>query len=164
MSFPISWLFTSSPSNEYSGLISLGSTGLISLLSEGLSRVSSSTTNWNYRFFSTQPSLWSNSHISTCMRAQSLQSCPALCDPMDHGLPGSSVHGIPQARILEWVAIPFSSDKVWSEWSKVAQLCLTLWDLVDCSPPGYWSGWPLPSPTLVHDYWKNYSFDYMDLC
>ena len=32
------------------------------------------------------------------------QSCPTLCDPMDY-----TVHGIPQARILEWVAIPFSS-------------------------------------------------------
>ena len=36
------------------------------------------------------------------------QSCPALCNPMDSSLPGSSVHGILQARILEWVAIPFS--------------------------------------------------------
>ena len=36
------------------------------------------------------------------------QSCPALCNPMDYSLPGSSVHGILQARILEWVAIPFS--------------------------------------------------------
>ena len=36
------------------------------------------------------------------------QSCPTLCDPMDHSLPGSSVHGIFQARILEWVAISFS--------------------------------------------------------
>ena len=34
--------------------------------------------------------------------------CPTLCDPMDCILPGSSVHGIPQARILEWVAISFS--------------------------------------------------------
>ena len=33
--------------------------------------------------------------------AKSLQSCPALCDPMDCSLPGSSVHGILQARILE---------------------------------------------------------------
>ena len=40
--------------------------------------------------------------------AQSLQLCPTLCDPMDFSLPGSSVHGILQARILEWVAIPFS--------------------------------------------------------
>ena len=36
------------------------------------------------------------------------QSCPTLCDPIDCSLPGSSVHGISQAGILEWVAIPFS--------------------------------------------------------
>ena len=36
------------------------------------------------------------------------QSCPTLCDPMDCNPPGSSVHGILQARILEWVAISFS--------------------------------------------------------
>ena len=34
------------------------------------------------------------------------QLCPTLCDPMDCSLPGSSFHGIFQARILEWVAIP----------------------------------------------------------
>ena len=44
---------------------------------------------------------------SSFLCAQSLQSCPTLCDPMDHGPPGSSVHGILQARTLEWVAIPF---------------------------------------------------------
>ena len=36
------------------------------------------------------------------------QSCLTLCDPMDCSPPGSSVYGIPQARILEWVAISFS--------------------------------------------------------
>ena len=36
------------------------------------------------------------------------QSCPTLCDPMDCSLPGSSVHGIFQARVLEWVVISFS--------------------------------------------------------
>ena len=40
--------------------------------------------------------------------AKSLQSCPTLSDPMDCSLPGSSVHGIFQARVLEWVAIAFS--------------------------------------------------------
>ena len=35
------------------------------------------------------------------------QSCPTLCDPMDRSLPGSSIHGIFQARVLEWVAIAF---------------------------------------------------------
>ena len=42
------------------------------------------------------------------MHAKSLHSCPTLCKPMDYILPGSSVHGIPQARILKWVAIFFS--------------------------------------------------------
>ena len=36
------------------------------------------------------------------------QSCLTLCDPMDYSLPGSSLHGILQARVLEWVAISFS--------------------------------------------------------
>ena len=36
------------------------------------------------------------------------QSCPTLCDPIDRSLPGSSVHGIYQVRVLEWVAISFS--------------------------------------------------------
>ena len=36
------------------------------------------------------------------------QSCPTLCDPMDCSLPGSSVRGILQARVLEWIAISFS--------------------------------------------------------
>ena len=40
--------------------------------------------------------------------AKSLQSCPTLCDPMDYSPPGSSVHGIFQARVLKWVAIAFS--------------------------------------------------------
>ena len=38
------------------------------------------------------------------------QSCQTLCNPMDSSLPGSSVHGIAQARILEWIAIPFSKE------------------------------------------------------
>ena len=37
-------------------------------------------------------------------------SCPILCDPMDGTLPGSSVRGISQERMLEWIAIPFSRD------------------------------------------------------
>ena len=37
-----------------------------------------------------------------------VQSCPTLCDPMECNPPGSSVHGILQSRILEWVAISFS--------------------------------------------------------
>ena len=40
--------------------------------------------------------------------SEGAQSCPTLCDPMDCSLPGSSVHGIFQARVPEWVAISFS--------------------------------------------------------
>ena len=60
-----SFSFSISPPNEYSGLISLGLTGLICFLSKGLSRVFSSTTVQKHQFFSTQPSLWYNSHIHT---------------------------------------------------------------------------------------------------
>ena len=45
-----------------------------------------------------------------CVSAKSLQLCLTLCDPVDCSPPGSSVRGILQARILEWVAISFSKD------------------------------------------------------
>ena len=52
-----------------------------------------------------------------CMKVKSesevAQSCPTLSNPMDCSLPGSSVHGIFQARVLEWVAIAFSE---WPPW------------------------------------------------
>jgi len=44
---------------------------------------------------------------SLCVCAKLLQSCLTLCDPMDCSPTGSSVHGILQARILEWIAMPF---------------------------------------------------------
>ena len=47
--------------------------------------------------------------MHACMHAESLQSCPTLCNPRDSSPPGSSVHRILQARILEWAAISFSS-------------------------------------------------------
>ena len=43
-----------------------------------------------------------------CVCVKLLQSCPALCNPVDYSLLGSSVRGILQARILEWVAMPSS--------------------------------------------------------
>ena len=76
-SFPMSWYFTSDgQSTGASALASvlpmniqawfpIGFTGLISLVFKGLSRVFSSTTIPKHRFFSTQPSLWTNSHICT---------------------------------------------------------------------------------------------------
>ena len=85
------------------------------------------------------------------------QSCPTLCNPMDCNLPGSSVHEILQARILEWIANSFYRGSSWPRdqtWVscmqadalpseligkhkvKVTQLCLTLCDPMNCSPPG----------------------------
>ena len=46
--------------------------------------------------------------MCACVHAKSFQSCLTLCDPKDYSLPGFSVHGILQARILEWVAISTS--------------------------------------------------------
>ena len=82
---------------------------------------------------------------------KSLQSCPTLCDPIDGSLPGSSIPGILQVRILEWIAFPFSRgssqprdqtqvsrisyDKSAAA-AKSLQSCPTLCDPIDGSPPG----------------------------
>ena len=47
-------------------------------------------------------------HFKVCVHAQLFQSSLTLCTPMDHSPAASSVHGILQARILEWVAMPSS--------------------------------------------------------
>ena len=70
---------------------------------------------------------------NTAAAAKSLQSCLILCDPMDGSPPGSSVPGILQARILEWIAVSFSNACMHA---KSLQLCPTLGDPMDSSPPG----------------------------
>ena len=65
--------------------------------------------------------------------AMSLQSCPTPCDPIDGSPPGSSIPGILQARILEWIAISFSNACMHP---KLPQSYPTLWDPMDRSPPG----------------------------
>ena len=52
--------------------------------------------------------------------------CATLCDPMDYSLPGSSVHGSLQARILEWVAISFSRGSSWSR-DQTRVSCIGRW-------------------------------------
>ena len=64
---------------------------------------------------------------------KSLQSCPTLSNPVDCSLPGSSVHGIFQARVLDWGAIAFSAA---AAAAKSLQSCPTLCDPIDGSPPG----------------------------
>ena len=66
---------------------------------------------WSYGAqFSRWQQVWLTSWIKKHYHVpvKSLQSCPTVCDPMDCSLPGSAVHGILQAKILEWVAISFS--------------------------------------------------------
>ena len=65
--------------------------------------------------------------------AKSLQLCMTLGDPVDASPPGSAVPGIPQAAILEWVAISFSNACMHA---KSLQSCPTLCDPMDSSPPG----------------------------
>ena len=65
------------------------------------------------------------------MKVLDAQSCPTLCDLIDCRLPGSSVHGILQARRLEWVAIPFSRGSSWPRgWTPVSCIAgrfFTIW-------------------------------------
>ena len=77
------------------------------------------------------------------------QSCPTLCDPMDCSLPGSSVHGIFQARVLEWGAIAFSVIYIAAAAAAVKSLesCPTLCDPIDGSPPGS----PIPGILQARD-------------
>ena len=78
------------------------------------------------------------------VRAQLLQSCPPLCDPMDYSPPDSSVHGILQARILEWVATPSSRGSSWPrDRTHVSCIsCTCRWILYSLSHPG--------SPNVVY--------------
>ena len=82
------------------------------------------------------------------LESEVAQSCPTLCDPVDCSPPGSSVHGILQARILEWVAISFSIQVLSS-----IQFFVTLWTVaiqvslsMRFSRQEYWSGLPFPPP------------------
>ena len=84
--------------------------------------------------------------------AESLQSCPTLCDPIDGSPSGSTIPGILQARTLEWVAISFSNEWKWKVKVKLlsrVRLLATRWTAAYQAPPSiefsrqeYWSGVP----------------------
>ena len=92
----------------------------VSKYSENKSRVCAFVHNWSLTVYSVTHSIpipmqvlgtgWSVTHDSCTRESESevTQSCPTLCDLMDCSLPGSSLHGIVQAKILEWIAISFS--------------------------------------------------------
>ena len=85
---------------------------------------------------------WISSYVHTYIHTL---SCSTLCNPMDCSLQGSSVHGILQARILEWVAISFSRgsfcprDQTCVSWSN----CLLLWQTVFCTASRFVTTEPL---------------------
>ena len=92
--------------------------------------------------------------------AKLLQLCPTLCDPINGSPPGSSVPGILQARVLEWVAISFFNAWKWKVKVKSlsrVRLFATPWTAAYQAPPSmvfsrqeYWSGVPSPSPTMEY--------------
>ena len=65
------------------------------------------------------------------VKSEVAQLCPTLCDPMDCSLSGSSIHGIFQARVLEWIAISFSRGSSWprnrTQVSHIAGRRFTFW-------------------------------------
>ena len=112
-----SFSFSISPSNEHPGLISfrvdwldlLAVQGIVkSLLQHHSSKASILrrspffTVQLSHPYMTTGKTIALTRRTCCCLV---LQLCPTLCDPMDCSLPGSSVHGISQARILEWIAI-----------------------------------------------------------
>ena len=96
---------------------------------------------------------------SAAAAAKSLQSCSTLCDPIEGSPPSSSIPGIFQARVLEWVAISFSNAWEWKVKVKSLSrvwLFATTWTAAYQAPPSmgfsrqeYWSGVPLPSPEVA---------------
>ena len=103
-----SFSFSISPSNEYSGLISFRIEWFDLLAVEGtlkslLQHHSSKASILQCSAFFIQ--LLERKKVK---ESEVSQSCPTLCDPMVYSPAGSSIHGILQARVLEWVAISFS--------------------------------------------------------
>ena len=108
------------------------------------------STHWNlFLMVGRKPLLWYLQELLTFLAAQSCpriprppldtsesesevaQSCPTLCDPVDCSLPGSSVHGIFQAIVLEWIAISFSrgssQTRDWTQVSGIVDRHFTVW-------------------------------------
>ena len=78
-------------------------------------------------------------YVCACMHAKSLQLCLTLCNPMDCSQPGSSVHRVLQARILGWVAMPFSRGSSW----------LRDWNWVSCIAGKFFTVWANREATMV---------------
>ena len=80
------------------------------------------------------------------------QLCPTLCDPINCNLPGSSVHRYLQARILEWVAIPFSRGSSWPR----------NWTQISCTAGKFFTIWATrEAPITSIDFYINFISYYL---
>ena len=78
-----------------------------------------------------------------------VQLCPILCDPLDCSPPGSSVHGISQARILEWVSISSSRGSSWPrDWTPVS--------CVSCTAGGFFTRWAIRDAQVIDSKYSNF--------
>ena len=116
-----SFSFSISPSSEYSGLISFMMDWIDFLVVQG-----------TLKSLLQHHSLKASIIVLMLIRKErKVQSCLTLCNHMDCSLPGSSVHGIFQARVLEWVAISFSRKSSWprdrTQVSHIAGRCFIVW-------------------------------------
>ena len=84
---------------------------------------------------------------SVCMHAKLLQLCPAFCDPMDCSPPGSSVPGIFQAKILDWVAISFSR-------ASFQLRDRTRVSCTSCTAGRFFTPEPLGKPDMQSTFWE----------
>ena len=105
-----------------------------------------SKTSWDFRVGAQGKDRWHKLEKMLVMgdvKVKVAQLCPTLCNSMD-----CIVHGILQARILEWVAFPFSKGssqpRYWTQVSHIAGRFFTSW--ANRKAQEYWSGQPIPSP------------------
>ena len=88
--------------------------------------------------------VWGDSSYNRMCVLKSLQSCPTLCKPINCSLLGSSVHGILQARILEWGQCPSPGDLIFpTQGSKLNLSYLLHWQAVSLPPAGSSLGSPI---------------------
>ena len=111
-------------------------------------------------FFSTTTcmAVFYNKHYTLLHQSESevSQSCLTLCDPMDCRLPGSSIHGIFQARILKWVAISFSRGSSWPrDWTQISCITgrfFTFWATGRAQENKVYTV-SIVSPPICHEWW-----------
>ena len=122
---------------------------------------------WNQKRNGTNELTYKMETCSQTWNVKTTQLCLTLCNPMDY-----TVHGIHQARILEWVAFPFMrgffQPRDWTQVSYTAGRFFTNWATREAHE--YWSGLPIPSPVdlphpetelgLLHCRWILYQLSY----